>query len=195
MEGAPPPVFFANLTAMPDKLDGVWLLRGVELNVIDYDGKVDLDRERIGKLDWVIASMHVVTLEPSSRADHTRGWLAIAENPDIDVIGHCGDPRFEFDVDQVVPVWAKYKKIVEINTHSFKGRPGSLPVCERVARLCAEQGVPVVISSDAHFHDRVGDFDAAISLLQSISFPEELILNADYDRFAAVITAKSGRAF
>jgi putative hydrolase len=195
MEGAPVPLFFQNLKILPEKLENVWLLRGVELNIVDYNGGVDLPLDLYGKLDWVIASMHTVCLSPSSKAEHSKGWLKIAENTDIDVIGHSGDPRFIFDFEQVIPVFGQYKKIVEINTHSFQGRPGSLPNCTRIAEICAEHGVRVVVNTDAHFHNRIGDFEAAITMLRSIGFPEELVINADYNRFASIASEKSGRTF
>jgi putative hydrolase len=184
LEGAPTKIYFKGMKALPEEVDGIRLLKGVELNIIDYNGTVDLPREVYKSLDWVIASLHTVCIEPATKKEHTRAWLKIAEDPDIDVIGHSGDPHYIFDFDEVIPVFARYKKIVEINTHSYKGRPGSWSNCTAIARLCAEHGVRIVVSSDAHFRNRVGDFEAAISMLQSINFPEELILNADAGRFA-----------
>ena len=51
-------------------------------------------------------------------------------------------------------------------------------------------GVPVVVSSDAHFVNHVGYFKEALEMLESIQFPEELILNADEEAFAACIRGK-----
>ena len=51
-------------------------------------------------------------------------------------------------------------------------------------------GVPVVVSSDAHFAGCVGSFSHALAMLESIHFPEELILNADEERFAQVLRRK-----
>ena len=51
-------------------------------------------------------------------------------------------------------------------------------------------GVPVVVSSDAHFAGCVGDFDEAVRMLEEIRFPEELVLNADSERFSAFAATK-----
>ena len=40
-----------------------------------------------------------------------------------------------------------------------------------------------MINSDAHFHDKVGAFRQAEDLLKEIDFPEELVLNANLERF------------
>lgn len=175
---------------MPREHEGVHLVRGVEANILDYTGKLDMPDDTLDWLDWVIASMHDLVLTPATKEEHTACWLAIAENPLVDVIGHCGDPRYAFDLDVVMPAFKKHGKIVEINSHSFEGRAGSNIGCRNVALACMKYGVPVVVSSDAHFVNHVGYFKYALEMLESISFPKELILNADEEAFGACIRSK-----
>lgn len=183
LPSAPSISHFLNLRAIPHEINGVVILKGAEVNILDYKGHIDLRESLLDKLDWVIASMHTWTLEPGSREDHTGAWLAVAENPQIDVIGHCGDGRYPFDEGIVLPAFARNRKIVEINAHSFAGREGSAENCPRIARKCMELGIPIVVSSDAHHSSEVGRQDAAIRMLEEIGFPEERILNADAARF------------
>lgn len=158
--------FFQNLRILPRFLSGVMLLKGVELNIMDKEGVVDLPAETLQKLDWVIASMHTPCFTPAGVSEHTSAWMAVAENPNIDVIGHSGDERYSFDYESVIPIFGKYNKIVEINSHSFQVRPNSHVNCARIARLCAKHGVRVVVNSDAHFHTYIGQFDAALQMLK-----------------------------
>lgn len=160
---------------------------------MDADGRVDLPTRILQDLDWVIASMHPPVLPPTAYEDVTDIWLRVAENPDIDVIGHCGDGRYHYDRDKVVRAFAAHGKIVEINAHSLSVRPGSPENCREIARLCMRYGVPVVVSTDAHFYTEIGRFSPALDLLAELSFPAELILNADTERFASVVTQKTGR--
>lgn len=51
----------------------------------------------------------------------------------------------------------------------------------------------MVVSSDAHFCMDVGNVAASVAMLEEIGFPEELVLNADYDRFLEVVRKKTGR--
>lgn len=187
---AAPPAYFRSMCSIPREFEGVKLVRGVEANILDYTGRLDMPDDLLDWLDWVIASMHDIVLAPATRAEHTACWLSIAKNPLVDVIGHCGDPRYAFDLDAVIPEFQRYGKIVEINSHSFEGRAGSAEGCRRVALACMKYGVPVVVSSDAHFVDHIGYFREALEMLHSIDFPEELILNADEERFAACIRGK-----
>lgn len=193
MPGGPSLLYFNNLRALPHILSGVVLLKGAEVNIMDTKGALDLPDSTLEKLDWVIASMHTTNLRPSTTATHTRTWMAVAENPLVDVIGHCGDGRYPFDYPAVVKAFARYNKIIEINAHSFLARVGSRENCPLVARLCAQEGVRIVVSSDAHFSGQVGEFNEALEMLASINFPEELVLNADYGRFLAAARELAGR--
>ena len=187
---AAPPTYFRSMCSIPREYDGVHLVRGVEANILDYTGRLDMPDDTLDWLDWVIASLHDLVITSATREEHTACWLAIAENPLVDVIGHCGDPRYAFELDVVMPAFRKYGKIVEINSHSFEGRTGSSEGCRRVALACMKYGVPVVVSSDAHFVDHIGNFKEALDMLGKIGFPEKLILNADEAKFEACIRSK-----
>jgi len=171
------------------------VLKGAEANILDYDGHLDLTNEELNELDWVIASMHNQAINPGSCEEHTRAYMAVAKNPAVDVIGHSGDGRFPYDYEATIKVFKEYGKIVEINNHSFETRDGSKENCTEIARLCKKYRVPVVVSTDAHFCTEIGHFPHCIAMLKEIDFPEELVLNADYDRFLAVVKEKSGRSF
>ena len=43
--------------------------------------------------------------------------------------------------------------------------------------LCVKHHVPVLLSSDAHCEEEVGNFSRVIPLLQETGFPEELVVN------------------
>jgi putative hydrolase len=194
MPGAPNAIYFHNKRSFPTLLEGVHIVFGCEVNIVDLSGTLDLSDGYLDSLDWVIASMHGPCLKPGTREQHTEAWLAVARNPLVDVIGHCGTPQYSFDYEPVIKEFAAQGKIVEINSHSFSGaRPGSEENCAEIARLCRKYQVPVVVSSDAHSELDVGNFSAALELLEKIHFPEELVLNANEKRFAAALAAAAGK--
>lgn len=49
---------FINFKVLPRTLYGVRLMMGVELNIMDYDGTVDLEQSVLEPLDYAIASLH-----------------------------------------------------------------------------------------------------------------------------------------
>ena len=191
--GSPTFLYFRSLVNNhPDELLGVKIVKGAEVNIIDRKGTLDLGPQTLGMLHWVIASMHDVCFKPIDQEAHTEAWLAVAKNPLVHVIGHCDNPRYLFDHARVIPEFAANGKIVEINNHSAKARPGSEAECKKMIKLLEKHRVPVVVSSDAHHYSNIGVFDNAIRMLRECDFPQELILNADYDRFLAAINKITG---
>ncbi len=214
MMDAPNIVHF--LALMPKVACGVRVLSGAEVNIlgdhIDTSGPfseifaaMDIDKWRkfggngfdlpdfcLSRLEYVVASMHDGCVSPSTVEEHTRLILRALDNPHIDCLGHLGNPRFQADYEQIVKKCAETGKIIEINNHSPVARKGSEDNCEQIARLCKQYKVNVVVSSDAHYMDEVGDFEFSLGLLNKVGYPEEMILNADGDRFAAWFKSRKG---
>lgn len=194
MPGAPGKWYFHNLKVVPHVLDGLLLLRGQETNVIDYDGHVDLEENCKGDLDWVVASIHDGCMpqdESPTPEKVTHLWEAVCKNPLVHVIGHCGSPRFAFDYERVIPQFGAAGKLVELNEGTFHSRPKSVSNCRTILALCKAYRVPVVVDSDAHFSSLVGVFPNAEKLLEELDFPEELVVNADFERLKTYLSAHS----
>lgn len=175
-------VHFKAMHNLPNHIDGIRLLRGCEANIIDYSGKLDLSVNVLNYLDFVIASYHEDAIQPLTVKDHTNGYAEVVKNADVDCLGHVGNPKFSFDIEYIVKLCKEYNKLIEINSSSFKVRPGSGPVCREVALACKKYETTIVVTSDAHSMYKVGDHKDSIDLLESINFPDKLILNTDYDR-------------
>ncbi len=171
---------FRNLRVIPEWVDSIRVYRGAELNFTNFEGEIDLSPDTIiNRLDYTIASFHDDVIPPGSVEDHTRAYLRAAANPLVDIIGHSGTACYEYDYERLIPEFGKNGKVVEINEGTFRVRKSSAQNCRTIARLCMKYSVPVIISSDAHFCRSVGVFDEALSLLNSLDFPEELVVNAD----------------
>ncbi len=184
------PWHFSCLNKLPDTIAGVRNLRGAEVNVCDFDGTLDLEEWRLKRLEIVIASMHEAVLSPSTVEQTTAAWLAVAKNPHVDIIGHCGLPQYAFDYETVIPVFGQYGKVVEINEGTFISRPAAIENCARIARLCKKHQVRVVVNSDAHYHTFVGDFPRMIALLEEVDFPKAWIVNSSRENLEAFLNEK-----
>ena len=182
--------YFANLHVLPEKLHGVRLLRGIELNIMDFEGKVDMDERVLSRLDLAIASLHLPCIAPGSRKENTRALLKVMENPYVDIIGHPGDPRYDVDYKEVFRRAKETGTLLEINNASLIPggfRDGSQKQVKELLRMSMEEGVSVVLGSDAHFYTHIGDFSHAEAILKEVGFPQELVLNTDSARFLAAL--------
>ncbi|MCR5347592.1 MAG: phosphatase [Fretibacterium sp.] len=191
MPGSCQILHFSNLRALPRQIGEVTVLRGVEINVLDRQGKLDMPGGLLERLEWRIASLHENILIPEEGCDYTELYLALAENPRIDMIGHPESPDYPFDVEAVVPVWAARGKVVELNEHhAFDISPRHLENAKRLMAACARCGAFVSVDSDAHTCWRVGDSARAAALLDEIGFPEEQVLNTSARRVMDFIHAR-----
>lgn len=178
-----------NQWEVPSLYKGLNILHGIEVDVMDEEGTLDIDNRVLAGLEWVIASMHGPCFAPATEQEHTRAWMKVAENPHVDVIGHCGRGNYPFDHEKVIRAFKEYGKIVEINNATLQ-KSANHATCADIARVCKRLEVPVVVNSDAHFAARIGVFDQAVALLEEVDFPKKLIINADIDRFEEVVAQK-----
>jgi putative hydrolase len=184
MPGAPHPWYFANLRVVPRVVDGVGVLRGIEANILDVEGRIDLPKEADGQLDLVLASLHEPVLAPTSREEHTRAIVNAIRGGRVDVVGHPGNPNFPIDVEVVVRTAVEHDVALEINNSSFlASRKGSRPYCRAIAEAARDLGAFLVMSSDAHFASALGGFSESLLLLEEAGFPAERTLNVSPGAF------------
>jgi len=185
MPGAANKFYFINMRVLPRRLNGVEILRGVELNILDPEGTVDLGPGVISRLDFAIASIHTPCFK-GNLDDYTEVFINAMKNPHVKVIGHVCDPRYLFDMDEFIRAAEAYGVYPEVNNASLKpgsSRFGGDELLRRFLGLCVKRGLPVCLGSDAHYHGDVGNFDSAVKLLQECEVPERLVLNTSVEKF------------
>jgi putative hydrolase len=179
MPGAPHYWHFGNINVLPRQIYGVTMLYGCEANIIDYDGNIDLPEEIQGRLDYIIASLHDPVMKTYQTPElNTSAFLKAMDNPYIHILGHTGNPRYPIYEEEIVKKAKEKDILIEINNSSFtRSRTGSEKACTKLALLCKEYGVRIILGSDAHCCFDIGGFDTALNMLREIDMPEELIIN------------------
>lgn len=192
MPGAPHHWYFGNFKVLPRELFGVTMLYGCEANIIDYEGNLDLPIDIQERIDIMIASIHEPVMEATENADlNTTAFLKAMDNPNVHIIGHPGNPKFPIHEEDLVKKAKEKNILIEINNSSFvSSRVGSSKTCSKIASLCKEHNVRIILNSDAHFCQRIGDFDAAVEVLKQVDMPEELIINRSKTEFLDFLRSK-----
>lgn len=174
------PIYFRNLHVVPRKMFGVELLLGAELNIIDYQGTVDLGEEYFPMLDIKIAGIHSLCYTPGTITQNTEAMIGAIRNPHVNIISHPGDGTALIDFEPVVFAAKEYHTLLEINNSSLnpirkkeRARENNLTIL----RLCKQHEVPVILGSDAHISFDIARYDHLYELLRETEFPERLILN------------------
>jgi len=183
MPGGPHEYYFSQIVSLPGNIEGVEVLKGVEANIIDLNGNLDMPVRLLERLDLVLAGFHEGAGYPSGSVEqNTRAMMAAIQNPYVHIICHPGNPEFCVDIEKVVQAASKAGKALEINNNSFSlSRPGSAPRCGQLARLAARTGTLVAINSDAHSCFMVGNFDRALEVATEAGIKPGQVLNTSLD--------------
>ncbi|HIX71424.1 MAG TPA: phosphatase [Candidatus Anaerobutyricum stercoripullorum] len=193
MPGSCNSMYFRNLKVVPRSLCGIEVMLGVELNILDFDGHVDLDAHALRQLDIRIASLHSVCILPGTKEENTKAVLGAIHNPMVDIIGHPDDGIYPLDYKPIVEAAKETHTLLEINNNSLnpmgarKNTRGNLIT---MLELCREYGQPVIMNSDAHVFSDVGRRDFSEELIRELDFPEELIVNRSVETFKEYLNLK-----
>lgn len=184
---------FFNLRAVPQVIHGVHILKGIEANILNSSGELDFPTEYLLMMDFTIASMHREVIVPSSQKDDTAAIVNAMENPGVCIIGHPTNVVYNIDVEAVVKAAAKTRTILEINNASQV--PGSFRYdgdedAKLMLKLCKEHGVSILASSDAHYHESVGDFTHIMPLIEESGICKSQIINTCASKLTHAIQAK-----
>ncbi len=191
MPGSPHIWFFKNMRVIPRIMSGVGILRGIEANIINDKGQLDIDDSLQPYLDIVLASLHEPVFEPSTKSIHTDAVIKAMTSGKIDVFAHGGNPAFPIDVDEVAKTAKAYNVLVEINNSSFTtSRPGSAKNCTSLAEAVGRHDGRLTFGSDAHIACNVGQFAECIAFVEKIGFPASRILSTSYRGFISFLQEK-----
>lgn len=182
---------FYNLCALPDYLEGVRILKGMEANILNEEG-ILMEEDSLYLVDYAIASLHPnCYAKKEGENDFTQAIInTIKRNPSIRVIGHPDDNRFPLDYELLVKTCVDHKVALELNCGSIRPhsyRKGARENILTYLPLCKEMGCSILVDSDAHMSHAVGDFEIAKEILTALDFPTELIVNGSWTRLEELL--------
>lgn len=182
---------FHNYKILPRRIGGVWLLKGVEANIIDEHGTLDMDETELSFCEWVIASYHTSCVQFERTPELvSQGYYGVCENPLVDVIGHPTTAMFPFDYEPVLKLFKESGKLVELNESSLVWKRGAMENAKTVYALCKKYEIPIILNTDAHYAGLVGKTPVAAQLLRDLDFPARLIVNLEAERVMALAAEK-----
>lgn len=172
--------YFRSLAHSQKKRLGIEMLYGAEVNILDNNGKLDLDDSILKNLDYAIASIHTPVKKPGTSEENTAAYIAAMKNPNVRIIGHCDDIKYPVDYLAIVRAAMKYDVLLEINNSSLSpdGYRGDTRFNDLlILNLCRHYHYPVIFASDSHGTKHVGEFEYALKLAKLAGMPEALIMN------------------
>jgi DNA polymerase (family 10) len=127
---------------------GMVLLHGTELNIA-ADGSVDWDEDFLSGFDICVASIH--SSFEQDRATMTKRFIAAAENPRVNIIGHPltrkigRRPPVQVDLEALYAACARTGTALEINAS-----PDRMDLPPEHIAAARDAGVKFAVDTDAH---------------------------------------------
>jgi DNA polymerase (family 10) len=135
-----------------EQLQGEFLiLKSIECDILEKGG-MDLPDDVLAQADWVMASIHYG--QKQSRQQITERMLGAIENPYVSAISHPTGrilnrrPAYDLDLDAIFKAAKEQGKFLELNAN-----PARLDLNDVQCAAAKANGVPIVISTDAHSTD------------------------------------------
>lgn len=200
--------YLMNQSMLPREWHGVTLLHGVEADIIDLKGHLygygipieksildnpfqdrkDLDERVLQHQDFAIASIHGKRFTAgASLSQTTEMYIQALQHPKVLILGHIGRADVPFDMEELLKAAKAMNKLVEINEHSFDMQDSGVHQCREIAERCAELGVMITVSTDAHVSCDIGKYPRSLAMLEEIHFPQELLASGSREAFLTAV--------
>ncbi|MBU0502149.1 MAG: phosphatase [bacterium] len=189
MPGAPHFYYFANMKMIPPVIDGIRVYRGVEANIINDQGELDLDPEILDMLDVVIVAMHPRCGYDSQGEEKNTEVLikAIDGYPQINITAHLENLKYPVNFEKIVRVAKEHNVAIELNNSSPISRVGCEANWLKLAQEVKKQDWQVVLTTDSHFSTMIGVVDESLKIVKAAGLSEKQIVNLDMNRVEQLI--------
>lgn len=168
-------VFYKRLT---DPVPGIRLIKGIECNVLDEPGIIDCPSDFLPHMDVVLLGIHHNIKHGLGKGKYTEMLLsAMAHNRFVDIIAHPNVLEYEVEFEPVAKAAIQYGMVLELNNSKPVLSRTTPQAVRELILACKRVKCPVVISSDAHVLNEIGQDGAIRSLLKELRFPEHLVIN------------------
>src|SRR4030042_1189346 len=147
--------YFRTLERLPDKIDGVRILKGIEANIINKKGDLDIPDELIDRLDYIMAGLHrTESVKDRGIVVNTKSVVNAIKLGRIDIITHpFFTKEFPLNTERISEAACQHNVLLEVNISCLKGRKlqkDTLPNLRKMVSIAKKNKQKIIIGSDAH---------------------------------------------
>lgn len=99
--GTVDPFYYGNLRVIPRVIDGVEILHGCEINVLN-GGRLSLEQKYIDRLDYAIVGIHGLCYQNEGTDGNTTNLIECMKNPKVKLVSHPDDDHTPLDYPRLV---------------------------------------------------------------------------------------------
>lgn len=165
----------------PRTIEGIKVLYGVEVNIINEKGELDVPATALEVLDIVIAALHQECMNNYQKdKDYTGVLIKAMKNPLVNMISHPYNKDFKINFIKLAEAASKYNKLLEINTsyiYKQENNPEEIAGMKGMIKQMQARKMKTIINSDAYIFTQLGCSQEVWKKLKDLRLREEDIIN------------------
>ncbi|RKD30522.1 PHP domain-containing protein [Thermohalobacter berrensis] len=182
MEASAHYYYFESLIDNVKEDSGLIIYSGVEANIIDDKGTLDLPDSILEKLEFIIVSFHDFSWEDKGIIKNTKALKSALLKYNVKCIAHLNHPLYPIHIQEIIPILIDRNITIEINNKSLKKEKNNWLNFKDIILKCRNKGVKFLVNSDAHYPLQVGEFRTALEFANYAGLKEDDIINTHFDR-------------
>jgi putative hydrolase len=172
---------------------GIKLYKGIEHNILDDKGTVDVSWQFMPFIDILLFGVHPNLTPHGSKERYTAVVVAAIErNPFLDILSHPNDPTYPLDYGKIARKAKEAGVALELNNSKILYKRSTPEDALELIRACKDAGCLMAVNSDTHALLELGRDEAVRPLLEKVKFPEELIVNRTLETAEKFIEGRKG---
>ena len=185
MPASPHAYYFQNVHVIPKEIDGVRVIQGIEANILDYDGNIDVTPDMVVHMNYMLVSLHPPCITAGTKEENTNAVIKAMDHEKVKIVAHLDDSRYPVDYEKVVKAAKEYHTLLELNNNALRSssRLNVAQNQETLMKLSMKYDVPMICGSDAHYMNDIANYTCIEPIIKKVNFPDKLIINYDTKKF------------
>jgi putative hydrolase len=175
-------LYFREIGRIPKIVDGIRILKGIEANIINTRGELDLDDETLSKLDYTMANIHSnAVYKDKGLKINTQTIVNAIKSGKINILTHpFAEKGIPIDIKKISEEACKNNVLLEIDVAYLSERRANatiLPNLKIMLDVAKQYKKKIIVGSDAHNIWELGDDSILNKLKKEIGLTNSMIIN------------------
>ncbi|PLW80642.1 phosphatase [Candidatus Woesearchaeota archaeon] len=169
----------SNYRRMPKEINGLKIIYGVEANIMDLDGGLDLPDERLAKLDYVIASIHTPKNYDGTVENNTTAMINAIRSKKMNIISHPYAPYGLANFEEVYEEACKNDVLLELNISYLKKEfdYDHISLIKKMIEIVKKHDKKLIVNTDSHNLWELGDDSELEKYKDELGLTNDMIIN------------------
>lgn len=179
-------VYLSTLSRIPKIVNNIRILKGVEANIINVNGDLDVSKKLIIKktLDYVLANFHMNRgYKSQGQVKNTQAMIRTIKSGLVNIISHpFVIDAFDIDIEKISQAACDNNVLLEVDlsyldNYNLKKFPDSINNLKKMIAVVKKNKQKVIVNSDAHNIWEMGEDSGLKKIRKEIGLTNDMIIN------------------